>query len=98
MYDGPMYFLLLYDVVEDMVNRRVPYRAEHLGQIQELAAKGIVSIAGACGDPVDGAVIVFKTDDLAVVERFALGDPYVTNGLVTRWQVKPWHVVIGGAQ
>ncbi len=96
MYDGPMYFLLLYDVVDDMVDRRLPHRAEHLGQLQELARQGIVTMGGACGDPVDGAVIVFHTEDRGLVERFAHGDPYVTNGLVTHWQVKPWHVVIGG--
>ena len=30
------------------------------------------------------------------VEEFARNDPYVANGLVTRWEVRHWAVVIGG--
>ena len=29
-------------------------------------------------------------------EDFARRDPYVANGLVTKWTVRPWAVVIGG--
>jgi hypothetical protein len=29
------------------------------------------------------------------VERFAQSDPYVTSGLVRRWEVQPWAVVCG---
>jgi uncharacterized protein len=39
---------------------------------------------------------VFQGDDPSVAERFAKNDPYVKNGLVTRWRVRPWTVVIGG--
>jgi len=31
-----------------------------------------------------------------VVDGFARADPYVTEGLVTRWRVVPWNVVVGG--
>jgi uncharacterized protein YciI len=31
-----------------------------------------------------------------VAEDFARADPYVRNGLVTRWRVREWSVVIGG--
>jgi uncharacterized protein len=27
--------------------------------------------------------------------RFARADPYVKNGLVTRWRVRPWTTVVG---
>jgi uncharacterized protein YciI len=30
-----------------------------------------------------------------VVERFAEQDPYVRHGLVTRWTVRAWNVVVG---
>jgi uncharacterized protein YciI len=40
---------------------------------------------------------VWRTDDRSVVERFADGDPYVQNGLVTSWTIRPWTVVIGEA-
>lgn len=31
----------------------------------------------------------------AVAEGFVRNDPYVVNGLVKEWRVRPWTVVIG---
>lgn len=36
--------------------------------------------------------------DRSAVERFAREDPYVTEGLVTRWEVREWVVVIGDGE
>ncbi|MDQ2676728.1 MAG: hypothetical protein M3Y34_07950, partial [Actinomycetota bacterium] len=41
------------------------------------------------------AVLLFRGDSPAVAESFAEADPYVRNGLVTRWRVRPWTTVIG---
>ncbi len=54
-------------------------------------------MAGAVGEPVEGALIVFTADDRSVVEEFVAQDPYVREGLVTGWQVRPWNVVVGQA-
>jgi uncharacterized protein YciI len=91
-----MYFLLLYDVVDDYVERRALYRDDHLTLARAAHARGEIVLAGALAEPADGAALVFKTDDRAVVERFAQNDPYVLNGLVTRWRVRDWTVVVGG--
>ncbi len=53
-------------------------------------------LAGAFADPVDGAALVFQADDASVVEAFVAADPYVREGLVTNWRIRPWTVVIGG--
>src|SRR5262249_58312542 len=45
-------------------------------------------------DPVDGAALVFKAAGQSVAERFAANDPYVTAGLVTKWTVRKWTVVV----
>jgi uncharacterized protein len=89
------YFVLFYDVVDDMVNKRVPYREEHLRLIREAHGRGEILMGGAVGDPPDGAVLVFRADTPAVAEAFATQDPYVRNGLVSNWTVKPWTVVAG---
>ena len=31
-----------------------------------------------------------------IAEEFAKNDPYVKNGLITEWSVRPWTVVVGG--
>src|SRR5438105_1200386 len=90
------YYALFYDVVEDFVSRRVKYREEHLRLAQEAHRRGELLLAGALSDPADRALLIFLAPDRAVVEGFARNDPYVLNGLVTRWEVRSWAVVIGG--
>ncbi len=33
--------------------------------------------------------------DRTVAESFAREDPYVVNGLVKHWEVRPWTIVVG---
>ncbi len=93
------WYLLLYDVVPDYVERRVPLREEHLRLVREAHARGELVLAGAHDDPLDGtfdgAALVFKTSDRAVVQRFVDADPYVRNGIVTRSRIRRWNVVVG---
>ena len=91
-----MYYLLLYDVVDDYIDRRAPFRDAHLGLAQEAHERGDLLLAGAFADPVDGAALVFAGSDRSVAERFAENDPYVREGLVKAWRVRKWNVVIGG--
>lgn len=92
------YFALFYDVVDDYVARRSMYRDQHLELAMAAYERGEMVLAGALADPVDRALIVFRAADASVVEEFARNDPYVVNGLVTHWEVRPWTVVIGGEQ
>jgi uncharacterized protein len=89
------HFILLYDVVDDMITRRAPYREDHLQLIREAHGRGEIVMAGAVGDPPDGALLIFRSASPDAAEAFARADPYVKNGLVTRWMVKPWTVVAG---
>ena len=91
------YFALFYDAVEHYAERRKPFREEHLRLVREAHERGQIVLAGALGDPPDSTLIVFRAEDGGVAEEFARTDPYVVNGLITRWQVKPWNVVVGGA-
>ena len=90
-----MYSLLQYDYVDDIVERRAPFREAHVALVREAHEQGVLLIAGALAEPVDGAVFVFTTDDRSVVEGFVSRDPYVREGLVTAWRIRPWNVVIG---
>jgi uncharacterized protein YciI len=49
-----MYYLLLYDVVENYVERRNPHREAHLELAKGAVARGELVLAGAFADPVDG--------------------------------------------
>jgi uncharacterized protein YciI len=89
------YFALFYETVPDYVDRRAQFRPQHLGLAREAHARGELLLAGALSDPVDSALLIFRAPDKGVVEEFARRDPYVTQGLVSRWEVRPWTVVIG---
>jgi uncharacterized protein len=89
------YCALFYEVVEDFVARRAPYRAEHLRLAREAKARGELILAGAFTEPADRALLVFRAADRRVAEDFARRDPYVIAGLVRRWEVRSWAVVIG---
>jgi uncharacterized protein YciI len=89
-----VHYLLLYDYVEDAVERRAPYREEHLRLARGAHDRGELVMAGAFADPVDGAAFVFQGDDPSAVESFVESDPYVANGIVTGWRIRPWTVVV----
>jgi len=91
------YFALFYDVVNDFVSRRAAYREEHLRLARKAHRRRELLLAGALTEPADRALLVFRAAGRAAVEEFARHDPYVTNGLVTRWEIRPWAVVIGDA-
>lgn len=88
------YFVLTYDVVDGFRERRAPLREQHLGLVREAQGRGQLWMAGAVGDPPDGALLVFRAEHAGVAEEFARRDPYVTGGLVTDWRVKLWNVVV----
>ena len=89
------YYVLEYEVVDRFAERRAPFREEHLRLVRDAHANGELVKAGALGDPPNGALLVFRAASPAEAEAFARRDPYVTNGVVTRWKVRPWNVVIG---
>lgn len=90
-----MHSLLLYDYVPDIAERRAPFREAHLALIRETHGRGVLLMAGALVEPVDGAVLVFATEDRSVVEDFVANDPYVREGLVTAWRIRRWNLVVG---
>jgi uncharacterized protein YciI len=89
------HYLLEYALIDDYLARRTAFREEHLALARQAQGRGELILAGALAEPPDRAVLVWRTDDRSVVEHFIDGDPYVQNGLVTSWTIRPWTVVIG---
>lgn len=90
------YYALMYEVVDNYAERRAPLRAQHLALATQSHARGELVLAGAFAEPADKALLVFQAPNKSVPESFAKNDPYVLNGLVKRWEVRIWTVVIGG--
>ena len=90
-----MHYLLFYEAAEDYLDRRAEFRAIHLELAWKAIERGELVLGGALANPVDGAVLLFKSDSSRVAEDFARADPYVTSGLVKRWYVREWTTVAG---
>jgi uncharacterized protein len=86
-------WILMYEYVDGMAEKRTPHRPAHLERIIDEREAGHLLIAGAYGETPRGGVFGFKDVDRDHVEAFADGDPYVLNGLVVKRTVAPWNLV-----
>jgi uncharacterized protein YciI len=85
--------VLFYDYVEDMTERRGPYRQAHLDRIRAARDQGRIVMAGALGDPPHGGAIVFRDVEPDQIEAFAREDPYMKAGLIGDWRIERWNLV-----
>ncbi len=90
-----MHFLLMYDLASDYLERRPAFRDEHLRLSWQAIDRGELVLGGALADPVDLAILLFQGESPEAAEAFAGADPYVRNGLVRSWRVRPWTTVVG---
>jgi hypothetical protein len=86
-------YLLLYTYVEDIAERRGPYREEHLAKIRAEREAGHITLAGALGTPPTGGAMVWTGVTPEDIERFTAADPYVINELVTSQRIERWNLV-----
>ena len=90
-----MHYMLMYDFAPDYMERRAEFRNEHLALAWSAHERGEVVLGGALAEPADAGLLLFQSDSPAAAERFAKADPYVRNGLVSRWRVRLWTTVVG---
>jgi len=93
-YAGRVRWVLIYELVDEYLERRAALRFEHLELARAAHDRGELLLAGALADPYDRALLVFAGESADVAEAFALTDPYVINGLVTSWTVRQWNEVL----
>ncbi|GAX75389.1 hypothetical protein CEUSTIGMA_g2833.t1 [Chlamydomonas eustigma] len=88
------YHLLQYSYVPDILERRGPFRAEHIAGAKREADAGKIILAGAFGETPEGALFVWKDSSVEDIQAFVAADPYVKAGLVPSWHIKPYAVVV----
>ena len=82
-----MHYVLFYEVRNDYVERRAQFRELHLKLARAAHDRGELVLGGA--------MLIFRGPSPDAAEAFAKADPYVTNGLVTKWTVRKWNTVVG---
>jgi uncharacterized protein YciI len=86
--------MLQYNYIPNVVEKRAPFRPAHLEFVTKYTENGSLVLGGAFANPVDGAAIIFKNVTKDVVEDFAKNDPYVVNGIVSKYVIREWTVVV----
>ena len=90
-----MHYLLIYDLAPDYLERRGEFRDEHLKMAWDANEAGDLMLGGALQNPADQAYLLFEGETPEPAEEFARHDPYVKNGIVKNWEVRPWMTVVG---
>mmetsp|Transcript_32892 Transcript_32892/g.48991 ORF Transcript_32892/g.48991 Transcript_32892/m.48991 type:complete len:134 (-) Transcript_32892:303-704(-) len=89
-------YLLRYEYIPDVLEKRGPYREGHLGLAKQFIAEGTCLSGGPTGEVGEevptGALFVFTEEEAA--KKYAEGDPYVKNGIVTGYSIEEWNVVL----
>jgi hypothetical protein len=91
-----MHFLLFYEKAPDHKARETPLSAAHRTHLDAAVRRGELILGGSLREPDDGgAVLLFEAQSPTVAQEFAKTDPYVVEGIVNRWSVRPWDTVVG---
>jgi uncharacterized protein YciI len=91
-----MHYLLFYEKAKDYAVRQEPLVAAHHAHLNDAVRRGELILAGSLADPADGsALLLFQAESPVVVEACAAADPFVVNGIISRWWVREWQTVLG---
>ncbi|MEA5442458.1 YciI family protein [Cyanobium gracile] len=84
-----MKFVLWGTYCADALERRSPYRDEHLAGLQRQKEEGVLL---TLGPTVDASHVfgLYEADDLETVENLVKGDIYWRQGIWTAVEVYPW--------
>jgi len=88
-------YVLQYDYVENALEKRAPHREAHLAHIGKQVQHGNVVLGGAVDHPPTGALVVFRNLTADDIEQIVQQDPYVINGVVTKYTIKPYIPAVG---
>jgi hypothetical protein len=91
------YYMLIYNVSDDYLERRGEFRREHLELATKYMNDGRLILGGAAVSPADSAYLCFKCESDNQVEDFVKADPYYTHGLIKSYEIRQWKVVTGSA-
>lgn len=83
----------MYTYVDDMLDKRGPFRLGHLDLLKNMSEEGDCLLAGAFVEPCDGGIVLFCSPEKA--QEFVDKDPYYMEGLVTSYKIRDYMAVVG---
>ena len=91
----PKLYVLQYEFVENALEKRAPFREAHLVIFRKQVESGNVIIGGAVEHPPTGSITIFRNLKADEIEQVVQQDPYVINGIVKNYTIKPYIAVAG---
>ena len=83
-----MKIVMFYDLAADGFAKVQANFPAHAARLQEFHKRGTLLMAGPLGSPPEGAMGIFTSREAA--EEFVKGDPFVLNGVVSKWRLVEW--------
>ncbi len=87
--------ILRYNYIDNMAEKRAPYRQSHILHIQSYSSKNKIKMAGAVGNAVEGLFIFNENVSKEEITSFLKNDPYFQNNLVAQYSISDYTVVSG---
>jgi uncharacterized protein YciI len=84
-----MKIVCFYEMAPGALSKVATHFPAHRARLDEFHGRGVLLAAGPLGNPPEGAMAIFTTREAA--EEFVKGDPFVTNGLVSKWRLVEWN-------
>ncbi len=85
------FFDILYDSLEDAVSKAPDVVAAHRARSSELHARGTLLMSGAfLNNPQELLCTMAICPTREAAEEYARGDPFVLNGMVSKWYIREW--------
>ena len=82
--------VLFYTSADDVLAKAPAHFPAHSARCDDFHARGSLLMVGTFGDPQrEGSMAIFTTHEAA--EEFVRGDPFVLNGVVSRWEIRQWN-------
>ena len=84
--------IMLYEMASEGMAKAQANIAAHRARLKEFHERGVLLMAGPYANPLEGAMGVFTAREAA--EEFVRGDPFIINGVVSKWTLREWNEVL----
>ncbi len=84
--------VMIYETAVDGLPKAPLHYPAHRARVDDFHARGLLLMVGTFANPAEGAMGIFTTREAA--EAFIREDPFVLNGVVSKWTLREWNEVL----
>ena len=88
-----MTYATTWRAVDDFLPLARQHGPAHVQRLHYFHGRGVLLMAGTFDEPMNGDAMGIFTSRVAA-EKFIAGDPFVLNGVVATWALRPWNEIL----